>query len=99
MVAGAGVQQHAHGRGDVSDMDISDGTVSVTVRIQADLLSSDAKPHVVRLIRVRLGAQKLAVELLGRSDLLDRVDECLESVAHGTPSTDGRDELVAGDEL
>src|SRR6266498_1566247 len=74
----AGAEQQLQTILDVVDLPEADGprhTLAVAFGVQTQLLLSDPEPDVVRLVRVRLDPQELAVQRLRLSEILDGNDE------------------------
>jgi hypothetical protein len=54
--------------------------------VEAEVLTVDLEADVVRLVGVGLDARELAEDLLGRREVLHRVDHGLDAFCHrGTP--------------
>ncbi len=80
----ARIDERLQTRFDVIDCIVRRHALLMTIRIQTDVLVAHLKPDIVRLVCVRRDAQKLAEHRSGFADILDRVNDGLDSFVHRT---------------
>jgi hypothetical protein len=83
--ASALVDERLQRRPNVGDFAISEWSghsLFVAIGIETDLLTTNPKADVIRILHIRLGAEQLGEHGLALGDVLDRKDDQIERVAH-----------------